>query len=131
VLAFKELRSFFKIIENIYQSKAESLPECYNLLPQGLKSFIDEKEWLVKMIEIKNNTNSPASFEKRFFGWFNMFKIVKYLNFVHTGIFEKKPVDVASLELVKEAGMTFNSKKTIDLLLEFRKMEKYPNYSSL
>jgi len=131
LLAFKELRSFFKIIENIYQSKAESLPECYNLLPQGLKSFIDEKEWLVKMIEIKNNTNSPASFEKRFFGWFNMFKIVKYLNFVHTGIFEKKPVDVASLELVKEAGMTFNSKKTIDLLLEFRKMEKYPNYSSL
>lgn len=130
VQAFKELRSLFEIIENVYQSNPGNLSEYYNLLPQGLKSFVDEKEWSGIIIEIKNNTNSLLSFKKRFFGWFNMFKIVKYLNFVHVGIFEKKPVDVAALELLEEAGTGFNSKDPLDLLLKFRKMEKNPSYSS-
>jgi hypothetical protein len=124
VQAFRELKSFFELIESFYQSNVENLPECYELLPRGLKSFLIEKEWLDKVIEIKNNTNSLLSFKKRFFGWFNMFKIVKYLNFVHLGLFEKKPVEVAALELLKESGAVLSSEKPLELLLEYRRLEK-------
>jgi hypothetical protein len=130
LLAFKELRSFFKKTKLFYECTTENLPGYYNLLPPGLKSFLDEKEWAGKIIEIKNNTNSLASFEKRFFGWFNMFMIVKYLNFMHTGIFEKKPVEDAAYELLNEIGKVFYSKEPLALLLEYRKMEKTSSYSS-
>ena len=124
ILAFKELRYFFGMIEEIYHLTPIELPACYNSLPQGLKYFIDEKGWIGKMMEIKNNTSGIASFRKRFFEWFNMFRIVKYLNMVHTGIFEKKPVDVSASELLENTGRSFKSKEPLNLLLYYRDLEK-------
>jgi hypothetical protein len=86
--------------------------------------FLDEKEWIEKIIEIKNNTSGILSFKKRFFGWFNMFRIVKYLNFVHSDLFEKKPVDFAASELLETRGIILKSKDPTDLLLFYREMEK-------
>ena len=122
--AFKELRYFFGMTEKIYHLTSEELPECYKSFPAGLKYFIDEKEWIGKMMEIKNNTSGLASFRKRFFGWFNMFRIVKYLNLVHKEIFEKKPVDISASELLEKTGISFKSEKPLDLLLYYRSMEK-------
>jgi hypothetical protein len=76
------------------------------------------------MVEIKNNTSGLPSFKKRFFGWFNMFKIVKYLNNVHIEFFEKRPVDVSASELLENTGIIFKSKEPVDLLLYYRAMEK-------
>jgi hypothetical protein len=53
-----------------------------------------------------------------------MFKIVKYLNNVHSDFFRKKPVDISALELLKTRGICFDSNETIDLLLYYRSMEK-------
>ncbi|MCX6327653.1 MAG: glycosyltransferase family 2 protein [Bacteroidia bacterium] len=123
MLAFKELRSFFGIAEDIYNCCPEELHECYKSFPPGLKSFVDEKEWTEKMVEIKNNTSGLPSFKKRFFGWFNMFRIVKYLNHVHIEFFEKKPVDISASELLENSGIIFKSKEPVDLLLRYRSME--------
>jgi len=124
MLAFKELRYFFGMTEKFYHLTPEELPECYKSFPTGLKYFIDEIEWIGKMMEIKNNTSGLASFRKRFFGWFNMFRIVKYLNLVHIEIFEKKPVDVSASELLENTGINFKSKEPLNLLLYYRELEK-------
>ncbi|HPT22067.1 MAG TPA: glycosyltransferase family 2 protein [Bacteroidales bacterium] len=123
-LAFKELRYIFGITEELFNCSPEELYSRYELFPPGLKSFIDAKEWSEKMMEIKNNTSGFPSFRKRFFGWFNMFRIVKYLNTVHNGIFEKKPVDVSAYELLENSGIITGSKDPHDLLLCYREMEK-------
>jgi hypothetical protein len=94
------------------------------MIPPGLKLFLDEKEWIDKMVEIKNNTSGILSFKKRFFGWFNMFRIVKYLNHVHIEFFEKKPVDVSASELLETLGIVIESKEPHDLLIFYRSMEK-------
>lgn len=124
VLAFKELRSFFCMPDSIYTSKAEELPELFQTFPSGLKSFLNETEWTEKMIEIKGNTSTLTAFRKRFFAWFNMFRIVKYLNFVHPEIFEKKPVDISAIELLENIGVRLVSKDPPQLLRYFRQMEK-------
>ena len=100
------------------------LHEHFSLIPQGLRLFLDEKEWIEKIREIKNNTSGIVSFKKRFFVWFNMFKIVKYLNNVHSDFFRKKPVDIVASELLQEKGLIFESKETKDLLLYYRHIEK-------
>jgi hypothetical protein len=124
ILAFKELRSFFDMTETIYYCNPQELHECYKLFPEGLRLFLDDKEWTEKMVEIKNNTSGLPSFKKRFFGWFNMFRIVKYLNWVHLEFFEKQPVDVSASELLENTGIIFKSKDPVDLLLCYREMEK-------
>jgi hypothetical protein len=124
MLAFKELRSFFDMTESVYYCKYESLNDIYEQVPGGIRLFIDKKEWTEKLIEIKNNTSSPESFKKRFFGWFNMFRIIKYLNHVHSGYFEKKTVDVAATELLESISVGFDSKLPVDLLILYRALEK-------
>jgi hypothetical protein len=124
ILAFKELRSFFGMTGVFYHCNSDELHGCYESLPPGLKLFIDEKEWTDKIVEIKNNTSGLSSFKKRFFGWFNMFRIVKYLNKVHIEFFEKRPVDTSAIELLFNTGITIKSKEPIDLLLYYRSLEK-------
>jgi len=128
MLAFKELLSFFNLTETIYYCNAQELNELYQFFPPGLKYFLDEKEWLGKMVEIKDNTSGLLPFKKRFFVWFNMFKIVKYLNYTHPGIFEKQPVDVSAIALMEEKRITFHSKEPADLLYYYRAMEKSSDY---
>jgi hypothetical protein len=124
ILAFKELRSFFGMLENFYHCKTEELTGCHKLFPPALKLFIEEKEWVRKICEIKSNTSSLISFKKRFFEWFNMFRIVKYLNYTHIEFFEKRPVDVSANELLNHIGIEFKSKEIVELLLFYRQLEK-------
>ena len=123
-LAFRELRLFFGMSEKFYQSNSDELSEYYKSFPQGIKSFLVKNEWVEKMTEIRNNTTNLLSYEKRFFGWFNMFKIVKYLNHVSQEIFDKKPVPESASDLLDAIGIPLNSKDPVDLLLCYRAMEK-------
>jgi hypothetical protein len=124
ILAFKELKTFFELTGVFFESGPQELHNKFSMIPQGLRLFLDEKEWIEKMMEVKNNTSGILSFKKRFFGWFNMFKIVKYLNNVHPEFFEKKPVDISASELLKARNIFFDSKETIDLLLYYRSLER-------
>ena len=122
--AFKELRTFFEMIEILFECRSAQLAGLFDLLPPGLRLFHDKKEWIDKMIEIRSNTSGLASFRKRFFGWFNMFKVVKYLNCVHLAFFEKKPVDISAVELLEARDIAPESKDLFDLLNYYRSLEK-------
>ena len=121
---FEELRILFKTTGIVYSSREGELNEIYSALPAGIKAFISEQEWLQKIAEIKNNTSGPESFRKRFFGWFNMFKIVRYLNFVHQNMFLKKSIADAANELLVRLGADIGSRDPLELLQQYRKMEK-------
>lgn len=122
--AFSELKTFFSLTDLIYECRNDGLQKIYLTIPESLRSFLDEKEWIEKIMEVKNNTSGIISFKKRFFGWFNMFKIVKYLNFVHAGYFEKIPVEIAATELLKTMGANYEMTDAVGLLMVYRKIEK-------
>ncbi len=105
ILAFHELKVFFRMAEDYFDYGPKEFGLFYNLLPSGIRSFIGEQELAGKLVEIKNNTSGLQSFRKRFFGWFNMFRTVKYLNHVHSAVFEKKPVPGAAIELLRDRGI--------------------------
>jgi hypothetical protein len=122
--AFKELRILFETTYIIYNGREGGPNKIYSALPEGIRSFISEKEWSEKIAEIKNNTSGPESFRKRFFNWFNMFKIVRYLNYVHQDLFLKKRVEVAASELLVRLGADSVSSDPSEILQQYRKMEK-------
>ena len=124
VNSFSELRYLFSGVETLYQSTPAVLKHFYEKLPDGLRSFITEVEWVSKITEIQGNTSGKESFVKRFFDWFNMFRIVKYLNHTHEGIFEKVPVEVAASELLHITGKQVLPGNTLDLLVYYRELEK-------
>jgi hypothetical protein len=123
-LAFAELKDLFAIVSGLYDSGETDILTACESLPQGMKSFINIDEWSAKIKEIKCNTSSYESFMKRFFAWFNTFRIVKYMNFVHPDIFKKRPVIDSASDLLNISGLGFCSKDPEKLLFYYRSLDK-------
>lgn len=122
--AFRELKVLFSLVENLHSSDLAEPDLIYQMLPDGLRQFVSSQEWIVKIIEIKNNTSGLNSFKKRFFVWFNMFRVVKYLNTVHESFFRKKPVMESVADLLSETGQFPFHEDPLLMLEMFRKTEK-------
>jgi hypothetical protein len=128
--AFKELRYLFSSISKLYSSDNTQISSFGNSLPPGLKTFFREDEFLTAITEIKENTSGPDSFSKRFCTWFNMFRIVKYMNHVSTCMFDKQSISEAALMLMKIAGNKIGLTAPMELLEYYRSLERGVNYSS-
>jgi hypothetical protein len=126
VLAFSELKAFFELTDLLYNCGSDEIPGYFSMLPWGIQQFIGKDEWISKMGEIKGNTSNIISFKKRFFGWFNMFRVVKYMNFISNGIFPKEPVDISASKLLMLMGFEKFPVESHELLLYFRSLEQLP-----
>ncbi len=122
--AFLELRSFFKMTDPLYDSGSPGNSYLYSELPASVRLFTSNEEWIMSLCEIKGNTASGKSFRKRFFDWFNMFRIVKYMNFVHQDLMKRKPVTEAAYELINEGGYDIKPGDAAILLGHYRLLEK-------
>ncbi len=122
--AFKDLKIFFGLLDDAYAEGLKDLLSFYRKLPESLRLFLSREEWTIKLTEIKNNTSGLSSFKKRFFGWFNMFRVVKYLNQTHLSYFSKENVIISASALLNEYGKGEGLDNANDLLLFFRTLEK-------
>lgn len=99
---FENLKNLFDRVLLFYSHGTAKYSELYAGLHASMKDFLDMNDWKNKLSEIRNNTSSAEAFRKRFFNWFNMFRVVKYLNFLHSEAYtEKMPVGLAA-ELLLE-----------------------------
>ncbi|MCL1933357.1 MAG: glycosyltransferase [Candidatus Azobacteroides sp.] len=88
VEAFKTLKVFFGTIDLFFKKPTHEIEAYIENLPEYLRLFLKEDDFLHKTEEINRHTASLSNFRKRFFHYFNAFKILKYLNFVHPVYFD-------------------------------------------
>ena len=122
--AFRDLRTLFGMLNLLYDNRDNNKSYNYNAIPESVKLYIDENEWVQKIIEIRENTANEQAFKKRFFNWFNMFKIVQYLNTVHQKLFYKIPVVRAAADFLQNIQIVYNGNSPEDLLNYYRGLER-------
>ncbi|MDL2224086.1 glycosyltransferase [Bacteroidales bacterium OttesenSCG-928-M06] len=81
--AFNELKSFFESVDSLFKIPEEEIIEKSKTYPLYLQNFLSENAFFEKIKEINNHTATLINFRKRFFNYFNAFRILKYLNYVH------------------------------------------------
>jgi hypothetical protein len=81
--AFRSLKILFDHLDSFFKQPAEIIESFIQNLPEYFLLFLQEDGFMEKISEINRHTASLSNFRKRFFNYFNAFKIVKYLNFVH------------------------------------------------
>ena len=123
-LAFKDLCLFFEYLQKIFENSTEDQILLFYNFPESIKLFLEEQDWILKITEIKNNTSGYHSFRKRFFEWFNMFMVVKFLNFSHQSAFGKVPVMFAAEELLRYRKTDPAIAQKAGLLEFYRRLEK-------
>lgn len=109
--AYENLKILFESLDLLY---AEKYNNVFNSLDHSLQNFLSNNNFFEKFIEIKSNTSNFSTFSKRFFHWFNAFRIIKYLNFAHSNnYYNKINVIEAAASLIDKKTKTFEDYKTI------------------
>ena len=95
-----------------------------NEIPEQIIDFIGIETWELKIKELDRNTTNDQTFIKRFFTWFNLFMILRFVHYYRDKYEGNIPVEEAAerfLEILDQ-GVGFNDPKL--LLLKFREIEK-------
>ena len=122
--SFSPLRELFRDPDKWFGMSSSEISSQYNKLPSIIKEF-SGSEFKIKVKEINDNSSSPATFTRRFYQWFNMFRILKYLNFAHKKHFARVPVRFAAIEFLENTGHgSFEKMSTFELLEYFREVQK-------
>ena len=91
--------------------------------PDSLGRFFGE-EFIESVVpEIRQNSTAPESYRKRFFRWFNAFRLMKYLNFSRDKIYGAIPVETAARALLNEMGVAAENENTAELLRRYRQLD--------
>lgn len=87
-----------------------------------LKEFLDKNNFSLAEKSMKENSKTKKTYLKRFFAWFDAFRVLKFLNFSHTSCFSKMPVEKEALRLLRSLNFEFQYEEidTEKLLKIFR-----------
>ena len=125
--AFRVLKSFFDGIPLLFRAEDETAGNYMQQQPECLCRFLETTAFPQKIREINDNVASLPVFRKRFYDYFNAFRVLKYLNFVHAGYFEKVPVESAVAGLLEAGGYTCPD--TLGEILSFLRLgDKTPGF---
>lgn len=94
--AFKSLKMLFDHLNLFFKQPAGTIETFIKTLPEYLFLFLKEDGFMEKIAEINRHTATLPNFYKRFFHYFNAFKIIKYLNFTHPDYLAFKDVESQS-----------------------------------
>ena len=124
--SYKPVALLIDLVPHLFCMTDIETMEVLDELPLPMALFLRENRWVEKVAEIRANTSGLPSFIVRFHRWFNMFRVIKYLNRVHNGRFWSKIViDEAAAQLLSQiTGKDCTALGRIDLLNEFRALEK-------
>ena len=113
---FLSLQPVFDQVENFFQSTD------YSTLPQPIKSFLEENDFTSALQEMRQNSAAPDTFRKRFFAWFDAFRVLKFLNFCSENFLPKQPVSQEAQKLLKRMNINFLGNLK-ELLMEYRNLQ--------
>jgi len=124
----------FGMLKELFNSIGEpgilsGLPESLTgSWPEPLQSFLESQDFKGALEEMQANSASEAAFRKRFWRWFNMFRIMKFLHFAREHEYPDIPVGKAAAELLRaidpeHIGIPSIGKDLKKLLLIYRMLD--------
>ena len=123
--SFLELKNFFSVISDLFRILPNKLDDLLIKLPVCISEFLRGNEINSAIREINDNSSNIKTFTKRFFDWFNAFRVLKYLNFAHEEHYKKQPLLREAEKLLKALESEKEIERTHQNYLEiFRNRER-------
>lgn len=124
--AFRDLKVFFERIDHFFGVDYNTyLNKLIVDLPGPVRSYLKEDNFFEALDEINRNCSSLESFRKKFFGAFNAFKVLKYLNNVHEQFIDEESIVVCAKQLLLDLGIDtkgiYSAKELLEIYREYEK----------
>lgn len=99
--AILSLQPLFAITDKFYKAERLTIQQLQQQFPETLTEFHFQNDFTAAVVEMNRNAASLNNFRKRFFQWWNAFRILKYLNHAHSRTYAKIDASVAAEEFLK------------------------------
>ncbi|WP_320019835.1 glycosyltransferase family 2 protein [Labilibaculum manganireducens] len=124
--AFKDVKKFFDRADDFFGVDYDTyLNKLIVDLPGSVRSYLKEDNFFESLDEINRNCSSVESFRKKFFGAFNAFKVLKYLNNVHEQFIDEESIVVCAKQLLIDLGIEtkgiYSAKELLEIYREYEK----------
>ena len=120
---FEDLKQMFALVPQFFKLNNTEIEKLCTPLPYPMRDYLLQNNYLEHISQANYNSASQEAFIKRFFGWFDGLKTVKYLNESCRKVYGKQSSDVASGRLLKKLGYE-NNYTARELLYIYRKIER-------
>lgn len=121
---FEILKDFLSQTPVIYERTTISDFAFLDNLHPLLTNFFRMNSIEQKLMEIRNNSSGKEPFIKRFYRWFNMFRVLKFLNYSKKEFHDIPVTEAAKIFLMQE-GISYKSgAQTKDLLKIYRDLQE-------
>lgn len=123
--AFHDMEMLFRSAAIYFGKGKEETESKLNELPEPLKQFLLLNDFNQAVVEMNGNASGENTFLKRFFQWFNAFRVLKYLNYSHTAHYNKIYASEAGRQILDRMGIRFSNAPTDEQILrELRRYER-------
>ena len=120
---FEDLKQLFAFIPLFYKMLPDGVSRQCLSLSCSMQDYLLQNDYLNHIAQANANSASPEAFAKRFFGWFDGLKTIKYLNESCRQKYGKQSVDTAAGSLLQKSGEKYNLPAK-ELLQIYRKIER-------
>lgn len=113
--SFLLIEDFLKQLSYIYGSELISLTAVPNL-DTTLRAYLEEQDFISKVQEMKYNTTDYPSFIKRFFRWFDAFRLMKCLHYLRDETYPNVSINNAIAFLFSKLGLSIADELEANLI---------------
>ena len=119
---FRFIGQFLSRTEKLYKISEAGYTAFSDETDSLMASFLQANRFWEVLTEINSNVSTPESFHKRLLRWFNMFRMLKFLNSCKN---EYPPVAVtaAAKAMLEHDGIDAEGKTTTEILEIYREQE--------
>ena len=116
--SFELIRRFVSELEKMH------IDQNYAFDHPVFNAFLNANYFSEALEEIKANTTDFASFRKRFFVWFDAFRVLKLVHFLRDEAFPNQPVMAESVKLLGQIGHPDFPGNALEGLMVFRALDR-------
>jgi len=119
--AYDDIRYFLEGVQSFYE-KAD--PKISDNASSPFLDYLNSINFEEHIHSIRSNSASFLTFRNRFFQWFSVFKVIKYLNYSHRVQYKKGSPFEESNRLLNKLGFDEKIENSLEMLLFFRKLDR-------
>ena len=127
-LTFKSLNTFFSSLNLITDfNTVKSYQDWFQIQDEVVQAYLLHENFEKKYLEILDQTTQKNAFLKRFYTWWDGFKILKFVHFARDHFYPQLPIEEASRQMLQWHTGRDTSTNVEDLLMIYRKFDKTYN----
>lgn len=116
--AFRDLREFFRVVAELTSANwTEQASE-------PLRVFLHGQEFENALVACREQSRSQAAFLKRFFAWFDGFRVMKFIHHARDGFYGSRNTFSEAQKLLAHVTGQADAQNPRDLLLNYRAWER-------